>query len=71
VNQHSSHTVVSGAQDPFRLTVLLRCVRTRETQLNAKRGEKKAHGIGIVLTAIICLKGEDGEAKLGLNICDE
>jgi hypothetical protein len=71
VNQQSSDTVISGAQDAFRLAVLLRRVGTRESQLNAERGQKKAHGIGIILTAIICLKGEDGKAKLSLNIGDE
>jgi hypothetical protein len=49
----------------------LRCVRARETQLNAERRQKKAHGIGIILTTIVCLKGENGKAKLGLNIFDE
>ena len=28
VNQHSSHTIISGTQDAFRLAILLRCIGT-------------------------------------------
>jgi hypothetical protein len=71
VNQQSSDTVISGAQDAFRLAILLRCVGIRESELDAERGQKKVHGIGIILTAIVCLKRENGKAKLSLNIGNE
>jgi hypothetical protein len=39
--------------------------------MNSKGGQKQAHGIGVILTAIVCLKGEDRKVELGLNVFDE
>jgi hypothetical protein len=39
--------------------------------LCAKRGKEKTHGSGIVLSAIVSLKGENGKTKLGVYVGDE
>jgi hypothetical protein len=55
VKKHSTQAVVNRAEHAFGLPILLRSIWAGKTQLNAQVREKSAHGIGVILPAIVSL----------------
>ena len=55
VKKHSTQAVVNRAKHAFGLPILLRSIWARQTKLNAQVREESAHGIGVILPAIVSL----------------
>jgi hypothetical protein len=63
--------VGDGANHAFGPTVLGRCVRARETQLNATSEEERPRGMAVKFAAIVTLQCTDGAAELGGDLGEE
>ena len=64
LDQKGAHDVVRRANNPLSLAVLERGIRTRHTQLNTPREEKRMGCVVVELTLIVTLDGLNGETEL-------
>jgi len=56
MKKHCTQAIVNRAKNTLGLPILLGGIGTREPELDAEVREKKAHGIGVILLAIVHLK---------------
>lgn len=67
VKRQSADAVVERAEHALGAPVLLRRVRASEAQDGAVRGEQRVDALVVKFPAVICLKPEDGVAKLSTH----
>jgi hypothetical protein len=65
LEEKAADHVGDGANHAFCPTVLGRCVRARETQLNATSEEERPRGMVVKFAAIVTLQCTDGAVELG------
>jgi hypothetical protein len=71
VKEKGTDTVIQSAKHTLSATVLPGCVWTREAEDRAVGGQKRAQGVIVKFTAIICLQTGNRATELSANICVE
>jgi hypothetical protein len=71
VKKKGANTIIQSAKHTLSAAVLLGCIWTREAEDHAIGGQKRAQGVVVKFTAIICLQTGNRAAELSANICME